>query len=151
MPSDIEQAVEKYSDLLLRAAYIVLQSTQDAQDAVQEAFLKRMTHAPRFRDAEHEKAWLLRVTINTAKNIRRTNSRNADAPFPDIPITEKHDDLLDAVFRLPTPYRTVIFLYYYEGYSIREIARILSLPQGTVGTRLARARAQLKTMIGEEL
>lgn len=151
MYSNLEQAVEKYSDLLLRAAYIVLHNTQDAEDAVQETFIKYMTKAPCFRDDEHEKAWLLRVTINTAKNTRRTYSRNADALLPDIPITEKHDDLLDAVFHLPMPYRTVIFLYYYEGYSIREIARILSVPQGTVGTRLARARAQLKTMIGEEL
>ena len=151
MQSEIEQAVEKYSNLLLRAAYVVLHNTQDAQDAVQETFLKRMTRAPRFRDDAHEKAWLLRVTINTAKNIRRANARDSDASVPDIPVTEKQNDVLDAVFRLPTAYRTAVFLYYYEGYSIREIAGILAVPQATVGTRLSRARDKLKEMLGEEI
>ena len=115
-------------------------------------FLRVLTHAPRFRDGEHEKAWLLRATLNRASDIRRR--RRDDAPLdaaanaavegPD------YGPLLSAVRSLPEAYSVVIHLYYYEGYSIKEIAGLLALPAPTVGTRLARGRERLREMLKEE-
>jgi RNA polymerase sigma-70 factor (ECF subfamily) len=147
----IETAVERNAQHMLRAAYAILHSTSDAQDAVQEAFLKLLEKEPAFRDASHEKAWLLRVTINIAKNEAKRSRRFADEPPPEPALPpEEVSDVFRAVLVLPEPYRIVIHLYYYEGYSIREIARILHLPVPTVGTRLRRGRERLKTILEQE-
>ncbi|MBE6764604.1 MAG: sigma-70 family RNA polymerase sigma factor [Ruminococcaceae bacterium] len=147
----IERVVSDYSKSLLRVAYTILRSTADAEDAVQETFLKLMTKCPRFENPEHEKAWLLRVTINISKNMLKRSSRK------DIVIEEhkalsrdESTDTLEAVLALPEKYSTVIHLFYYEGYQIKEIADILKLPSATVGTRLARARAILRSTLKGE-
>ena len=148
----IETAVERNAQHMLRAAYAVLHSTSDAQDAVQEAFLKLLQKQPTFQDSEHEKAWLLRVTINIAKNEARRRHRFADGDFPEaVPENpQESSDVLRAMQSLPESYRIVIHLYYYEGYSIKEIARLLKLPAATVGTRLRRGREKLKTILEQE-
>ena len=146
----IERIVGTYSRMLLRIAYTVLNSTADAEDAVQEVFVKLITKNPEYNDEEHEKAWLIRVTINTAINMCKRLERESE------PVDENtgkpdeefgNSELLEAVFAMPPKYSTVIHLYYYEGYSIKEIAAILRLPSATVGTRLARARELLKKSI----
>ena len=149
---DLRRLVETYSPMLLRAALTRASTPADAEDAVQDVFLRVLTHAPRFRDGEHEKAWLLRATLNRASDIRRR--RRDDAPLdaaanaavegPD------YGPLLSAVRSLPEAYSVVIHLYYYEGYSIKEIAGLLALPAPTVGTRLARGRERLREMLKEE-
>lgn len=147
----IGHVVEAYSGSMLRAAYTVLHSAADAEDAAQEAFLRLMTVRPEFRDSEHEKAWLLRVTINIARNMRKAAARCSDELTDSIPCPPGEDnELLELVLSLPEKYSTVIHLYYYEGYSIAEIARILNLPPATVGTRLARGRTRLKSMLKGE-
>ena len=147
---DIDQIVERNAQHMLRAAYAVLHSTSDAQDAVQDAFLILLQKQPTFHDASHEKAWLLRVTINIAKNEAKRKRRFADELPQETAVPETGEDVLSFVLQLSAPYRIVIHLYYYEGYSIQEIARLLHLPAATVGTRLARARKQLKTMLEQE-
>jgi RNA polymerase sigma-70 factor (ECF subfamily) len=148
----IERVVKTYSQLLLRIAYTRLGSTADAEDVVQDAFMKLLTKKPAFRDEEHEKAWLIRVTVNQANDflksaVRSTLPLDENAASPE----DESAQLLSAVLSLPEKYCTVIHLYYYEGYSIKEIARILKLPAATVGTRLARAREKLKLYLnGEE-
>lgn len=147
----IETAVERNAQHMLRAAYAVLHSTSDAQDAVQEAFLKLLQKQPTFQDSEHEKAWLLRVTINIAKNEAKRTRRFADEPPQTLSAPEETtSDVLRAVQTLPENYRIVIHLYYYEGYSIKEIARLLRLPAATVGTRLRRGREKLKLILEQE-
>ena len=147
----IETAVERNAQHMLRAAYAVLHSTSDAQDAVQEAFLKLLQKQPTFQDSEHEKAWLLRVTINIAKNESKRTRRFADEPPQTFSApAETTSDVLLAVQTLPESYRIVIHLYYYEGYSIKEIARLLRLPAATVGTRLRRGREKLKLILEQE-
>lgn len=143
------RAVKTYSGSMLRAAYSVLKSTEDAEDAVQDAFLKLIQKKPQFRSSEHEKAWLLRVTINISKNMLKSASRNNMPATEEIPCSDEKSELLAVVMSLPERYRTVIHLYYYEGYSIKETAAILKLPAATVGTRLARARNLLKGEISE--
>lgn len=149
----IAEVVSAHSRSMLRAAYSVLHTAADAEDAVQEAFVRLMTKAPRFRDSEHRKAWLLRVTINIARNMRRARARDCLSVEGDIPCGAERDaELLQLVLSLPERYSTVIHLYYYEGCSIKEIARILNTPSATVGTRLARGRSLLKDMLeGEDI
>lgn len=143
----IEKAVKTYGKSMLNAAYSLLGSVPDAEDAVQEAFLKYIQKAPKFKDADHEKAWLLRVTINISKNMLKSSSRKTLPIYEDIPTNQNNNEVLQCVMSLEEKYRTIIHLYYYEDYSIKEIASILSLPRATVGTRLSRGRNILKTML----
>ncbi len=144
----IEQIVKTHSNSMFRAAFAVLKNRDDAEDAVQEAFMKLMEKQPQFNDDEHARAWLLRVTINLSKNMlkaswRKNKSETEEASY----MENESDEVLFCVMKLEENYRTVIHLYYYEGYSIREIASILSLPSATVGTRLKRGRSKLKKML----
>ena len=147
----IEAVVRKYSPALLRAAFSVLRNTADAQDAAQEAFLRLLEKRPAFNDGQHEKAWLLRVTINIAKNMRSAAARTEPIEENTAFVYEEYSETLNAVLSLPVKYRTVIHLYYYEGYSIKEIAAILEVPAATVGTILSRGREKLRTMLKEEI
>lgn len=146
----IEVIVRKHSPSMFRAAYAILKNKDDAQDAVQEAFLKLINKAPDFKDENHEKAWLLRVTINISKNILKSSKRKAS--FFEEPYKEESADIeiLPFVLKLHEQYRTVIHLYYYEDYSINEIASILKIPSATVGTRLSRGKKILKNMLEED-
>ncbi len=144
----IEQLVKTHSDSMLKAAYAVLKNRDDAEDAVQEAFMKLMEKQPDFTDDEHAKAWLLRVTINLSKNMLKASWRKNKSVSEETSYTENEPDgVLFYVMKLEENYRTVIHLYYYEGYSIKEIASILKLPSATVGTRLKRGRVKLKKML----
>ena len=149
----ISRIVAAYSDMLLRLACTRLGSAADAEDAVQETFLRLLTARPAFRDAEHEKAWLIRTTLQRASDIRRKALRRA-VPLEEIqePVAPESpgEELRSTVRALPEKYGTVIHLYYYEGYTIKEIARLLGLPAATVGTRLARGRERLRQMLKED-
>lgn len=146
----IEEIIRKYSSSMLKTAFSLLKSTDDAEDAVQEAFLKLITKAPEFENDEHRKAWLLRVTVNISKNMLKSARRKNLSLTEEIPYSEKSDDVLPYVLSLDEKYRVVIHLYYYENYSIKEIAEILSLPAATVGTRLSRARKMLEKSLKED-
>ena len=148
----ISRIVETYSPMLLRLACTRLDDPADAEDIVQEVFLKLLTARPLFRDSEHEKAWLIRTTLHRASDLRRSAARRnipleeaAQAAAP-----QAGSELLTAVRALPEPYSAVIHLYYYEGYSIKEIAKLLGVPISTVGTRLARGRERLRRLLKED-
>ena len=149
----ISRVVEQYSSMLLRLACTRLDSTADAEDAVQETFLRLLTARPVFRDAGHEREWLIRTTLHRASDIRRAaEKRNfpleaaAEAAAPE----SGEGTLLTAVRALPEKYSAVIHLYYYEGYSIKEIGAMLGLPAATVGSRLARGRERLRQLLKED-
>lgn len=148
----IVRVAQTYSSMLLKAAYTILRSTADAEDAVQETFLKLITKRPEFSDREHEKAWLLRVVINTSRNMIKASAKK-DRPLDESAFytQDEASDILGAVLSLDPKYSTIVHLYYYEGYSIKEIADILKRPSATVGTRLARARMMLKSILEGEL
>ena len=149
----ISRIVRAYSGMLLRLACTRLASAADAEDAVQEVFLKLLTAPVVFRDAGHEKAWLIRTTLHRASDIRcQTEKRNV--PLEEAAQTaapEPGNDLLRAVQALPEKYSAVLHLHYYEGYSMKEIGKLLGLPAATVGTRLARGRERLRQMLKEEI
>lgn len=142
--------VDQYSRMLQKLALTRL-SPADAEDVVQEVFLKLMTVRPHFRDEGHEKAWLIRTTLNRASDIRRAAERQTLPLEEDIPAHgDELPQLLSAVQALPSKYSAVIHLFYYEGYSIKEISNMLRLPASTVGTRLSRGREQLKQLLKED-
>ena len=152
----IDRIVAQYSAMLLRLAYTRLGNTYDAEDAVQEAFLQLIRLQPAFRDPEYEKAWLIRTVLCRASDIRRLSEQKnlpleeALAAAPAAGPEQQDHELLDAVRMLPEKYSAVIHLYYYEGYSIKEIAKMLGAPTATVGARLARGRARLRQMLKED-
>lgn len=147
-----EAALHKYGDSLMYLAYSYTKNTDDAQDMVQEAFLKFMTKAPEFESEEHEKAWLIRVTINLCKNLLMSTYNKTYAELDEnIGVTDEYSTgLTETINSLPEKYRAVIHLFYYEGYSHKEIAKILDVTETTVATRLMRGRNLLKDMIGDD-
>lgn len=142
--------VDQYSRMLQKLALTRLPPA-DAEDVVQEVFLKLMTARPHFRDGGHEKAWLIRATLNRASDVRKAAERGNLPLEEDIPSREEElPQLLSAVQALPDKYSAVIHLFYYEGYSIKEISEMLRLPGSTVGTRLSRGRDKLKELLKED-
>ncbi len=157
VPSGTEETicrlVREYSDMLLHLACTRLDSVSDAEDAVQEVFLRLLSSPVVFRDAGHEKAWLIRTTLHRASDIRR-RAEKRNVPLEEAEqaaVPEAGSELLYAVRALPEKYGAVIHLHYYEGYSIQEIGKLLGLPAATVGTRLARGRDRLRQMLKEEI
>lgn len=146
----IRRIVGEYSSSLTRLAFAYLRNTQDAEDIAQEVFLTYLRSAPAFAGAEHEKAWLIRVTINRCKNQLKSGWFRNRRPLPEdlSYLMEEESALLRAVMDLDEKYRLPIHLHYYEGYAIREIARILGEKSATIGTRLARGRELIKDRIG---
>lgn len=150
-----EALVETYQNNLYAAAFSVCRSAEDAEDAVQDTFLKYHTMNKQFESEQHIKAWLLRVAINQAKNLAGSFWRRNSAPLEDYIETLSFQapgdrGLLEAVMALPEKYRVVIHLFYYEDYSVRDIAGILHLAENAVKTRLSRGRKLLKDTLQEE-
>lgn len=137
------------------AAYSLLKNREDAEDAVQDTFLRYYTCGKQFDSDQHLRAWLLRVAVNRARDLLKAASRRRSVPLePEAAEADCPDDesreLFRAVTELPEAYRIVIHLHYYEDYPVGEIARILRLPQATVKTRLFRGRELLKKALKEE-
>lgn len=143
----IEYAVEKYSRMLFRICYGILDNKADAEDALQETFLRYMTKAPRFKDSEHEKAWLIKVATNISKNMLRFNQRHAAENLDelrDIGIGDDDRELFDLIMQLPPKYKIVLDLYYIEGYKANEIADITNSSPAAVRKQLQHGRKMLK-------
>ena len=150
----VSSLVDKYSDMVYRTAYHALCDTHYAEDVTQEVFLKLCHTLPDFESEEHEKAWLLRVTINMCKNYNKRVYAHPSVELSEtIPINDEYrsdSTVLSAVKALPEKYRTAIYLYYFEGYQIKEIAEIMKSNQNTVSSLLMRARNKLGSMLGGE-
>ena len=148
----IEEKVKQYEDKLFRTALAVVGNNADAEDVVQEVFVKLFQKQPTFESSDHETAWLIRVTVNLCKNYLRSHWRKRAVPLLDThpaPEAEQHDTM-QAVLALPAKYRVVIHMYYYEGYSTKEIAEITEQKESTVRQRLTRARRKLKDFLEGE-
>lgn len=145
----LEETIEKYSNIVYRLAMARTGNSEEAQDVYQEVFLRLAKKMPEFQSEEHKKAWLIRVTINCSKTILNSSfikhrtelDENLSFETP-----ERHD-IYYAVLKLPIKYKTVVHLYYYENYSIKEISNILRTNENTIKSRLARARKQLEIAI----
>ncbi|MBR4102128.1 MAG: sigma-70 family RNA polymerase sigma factor [Oscillospiraceae bacterium] len=145
--------IDQYKDMVYRAALAAVGNFADAEDIMQDVFFKYFKTQPEFESKGHEKAWFLRVTINESKNLLRSSwrSRRMDAEMTKISgKTESREmsPVLEAVLSLPEKYRIVIYLYYYEGYQIREIARITSQSEAAVSQQMSRGRKKLEKLLG---
>lgn len=147
----IEAAVAKYTASLMRAAFSVTRDRSEAEDAVQETFIKLYRLRPSFTDSGHEKAWLLRVVINDAHNRARRMRRSfSPVPEPQTDWDDEHRTVMEAVGSLDEKYRTIVHLHFYEGYTVRETAEILGISPSTAGTRLERAKQKLRKLLDTE-
>ena len=146
-------AVQRYSDAVYRAAVHNCRCTADAEDVVQDVFEKLLHYEGCFESEEHLKAWLLRVAINRCRDLTRAAHQKDTELDENLPAPEQMEDgsVLDAVKALPENYRNAIYLHYYEGYTTAEIGWMLKVPTNTVLSWLRRARAQLQTMLKEEI
>lgn len=146
-----ERAIELYADTVLRLCTLYLKNHSDTEDIFQTVFLKYALHDRPFESAEHEKAWIIRVTVNACKDLLKSFFRSRTVPLEaaDCPAREEgHNDLLEAVLALPKPYREVIYLHYYEGYTAPEIAGLLKRNPNTVYTHLQKAKELLREALG---
>ena len=145
-----EHILDEHGSSILRLAYSYLHNMSDAEEVLQDTLLRFLKTAPTFENSTHEKAWLLRVAGNLSKNRIDYNKVRATDELSDTLKAEKREDLSfvwDAVRSLPVPFREVIHLFYYEGYSTAEISRMLDRKESTVRSDLRRGRLKLKEIL----
>ena len=145
------ETYNRHVDMVYRVCYSFMKNQTDAEDMVQETFLRLLSNQKKFADERHEKAWLIVTSSNlckdTLKKWWRTNENIDD--YPDLPQkTNGSSAVMEAILSLSDDYKTAVYMYYYEGYSTAEIAQFLGCPDATVRSRLARARKQLQAMLG---
>ncbi|WP_343207972.1 RNA polymerase sigma factor [Anaerolentibacter hominis] len=151
--SEAVHAVEKYSDLIRRICFLHLKNRNDTEDIAQSVFLKYILYQGTFESDEHEKAWFIRVTVNTCKDWLKSLLRHPAVPLDvlseeALAVSDDHHELLQTVLSLPSKYKDVIFLFYYEGYTAGEIANILGKKENTIYSLMSRGRALLKERLG---
>ena len=151
--------VEEYQTMLYRIAFSNMRNRADAEDAVQEAFFRYMKDEKPIANREHEKAWLIRTTIHICMDVLKSSWYQKTVSLEEsllagtkdvyLPYQMKDDQTLEAVLKLPVHYRNPIYLFYYEDYSIQEIAGVLNEKEGTIKTRLRRGREEVKKILTE--
>ena len=153
----IEHAYHEYADMLYRIALTYMHNREDAEDAVHDAFVAYIEKAPAFSDEAHERAWMIRVTINKCLDAKRRHKMRQYTPLEDVDVQsessvadELQSELSDALDRLPDKLRIVTILHYFEGFSVKEVATITSTTASAVKMRLSRAREMLKEALGGE-
>ena len=137
----------QYSTMLYRLAMIYLGNAYDAEEAVQEAFIRLLYKAPSFVDAEHEKRWLLRVQINICKDILKSGWRSRTVHLEEAGSYQMDSDslyIMERLVSLPQKYKSVIYLHYYEGYQLQEIADLLGIGLSAAKMRMKRGRELLR-------
>ena len=151
---EYERIVKKYIDTVYRIAISYTKNTVDADDIVQQTFVKLLVKKTHFQDDEHIKRWLIRVCVNECKTMFasfwRKNVGSLEEVQEEIAFSKpEYSELYDEIKRLPAKCSVVIYLFYFEGYASKEIAEILHIKEATVRTRLARARKLLRTQLKE--
>lgn len=150
---EASRAIERYSDTVRRLCMIHLKNYADTEDIFQTVFLKYVLSSVSFESEEHEKAWIIRVTINACKDLLKSFFRSRTVSLEQLldqpaPLAPEHREVLEAVLALPPKYKDVVYLHYYEGYTAPEIGRILGKNVNSVYTLLTRARQLLKETLG---
>lgn len=152
---EAERAIEQYAGMVRRLCMVHLKNEADTEDIVQTVFLKYVTALVSFESEEHEKAWLIRVTINACKDLLKSFFRSRAVSLEELleqpdEVSQENREVLSAVLSLPEKYRDVVYLHYYEGYTAPEIGHLLKKSPNTVYTLLTRARQLLKDALGGE-
>lgn len=150
--ADLEYTIKNYGNLIYRTCFFMLRNSHDAEDVMQETFYKYMLSEMEFNDEEHKKAWLLKVSQNQCRNILKYKKIHPYMSYEDVeevllgkqePVKEDIEEIIK-VSNLSYDYKSVVMLYYYEDYSVNEIADILNISPSAVKKRLQRARQKLK-------
>lgn len=150
--TDVRSILLNYGDALYRSAYLLLGNPHDVQDVLQEVILRFLEKAPSFASEEHKRAWLLRVTTNCCIDCLRFRKKHT---YTDLDLLKEclpapeHQTHLEELYALPIKWKSVLLLYYFEGYSVAEIAKILRLSENAVKKRLQRGRKALKIALSE--
>lgn len=155
MRQSVKELFEKYQNNLYAVAFNVCKNAEDAKDVVQDTFIQYHLLKKDFDNEQHIRAWLIRVAINKAKNMNRTFWRKNKVPLEEYIETlafetPESEELFETVMKLPEKYRIVIHLFYYEDYTVHEIADILKITESNVKVRLSRGRVMLKEKLQEE-
>lgn len=154
-----ETYFRKQYTLVYRVAFMQMKGHADAEDALQEVFVRLLKYQPQFENEEHEKAWFIRTTMNICKDILKSKWHSSTVSIDKIPDCEKkyfhlpyvkEDETLWAVLELPEKYKSCLYFFYYEDYSIKEIAQFLKIPENTVKTNLKRGREMLKAALEKD-
>lgn len=149
MKIKIDEIIELYANMILQIAYQNLFNKSDAEDVTQEVFIKIVNNLKEIKNKEHLKAWIIRVTINLCKDYnknfwnKKTIAIDEELKYFD----KENQDVFKKLLKLSPEYRNIIYLYYYQGYKINEIAEILSMNPNIVSSYLTRARKELKNIL----
>ncbi|MBR6172538.1 MAG: RNA polymerase sigma factor [Eubacterium sp.] len=149
---DLTEIYNRHSKMLYRICFAYMKNAADTEDAVQETFFRLIRKGPAFKSSEHEKAWLIRTAENICKNMLKHWWRKREDLEAHMELyTEDKDtvDILSAIFNLPDKYKTVVYLYYFEGYNNAEIAEILKKPSSTIRNHLREARLLLRDRLDD--
>lgn len=155
-PEKMTEIYDKYSNAVYRMAFAYCKNKADAEDIMQEVFIRRFSADIVFEDEAKEKSWLLKVTVNKCRDMFRSLRYKyslTSIPLEEADIiyeTQEESDVYHAVMSLPNKYRTVIHLFYYEEYTIKEISAITGDKETAIQTQLYRARKKLKDILGKE-
>ncbi len=147
--NDFDETYQKYIDTLYKIAFVFFANSADVEDVLQEVFISYIYKSPDFKTEDHKKAWLIRTTQNKAINLLKSSSRK-NISFDDLQIATKNEkqdlkiDVLKKILSLPQKYKTVVILYYYNDYSVEQIAKTLKISLSAVKMRLKRSREILK-------
>lgn len=148
----VEDVIKEYSNMVYRLAFAKTGNNFDADEVFQEVFYRYVKKKPVFNDKEHQKAWLIKVTINCSKKLLKSSWKTKIVPLENAVgfAMEEYRNLHDELSLLPSNYREVIHLFYYEDMSTEEIAKLLNRKTSTIRTQLTRARNMLKKYMKEE-
>jgi RNA polymerase sigma-70 factor (ECF subfamily) len=152
---DVERLMTAYGDGILRMCFVYLRDMSLAEDAMQETFWKAYRQYADFRQESSEKTWIMRIAINTCKDVRRASwFRKVDRSVTLDMVPEAHcdfdpedDTVILEIMKLPSKLKEVVLLKYYQGLSFQEIAQALQIPVGTVSTRMNTAKKKLRTKL----
>lgn len=150
---ELEKLFYRYNNMLFRICLVTLCNEADAQDAVQDTFCRYLEQKKKFVSEEHEKAWLIRVAINICRDVQRKKNRYQQveiSSLSDYYETKEEGHVLEELMNLSEKLKTVIYLYYIEGYQAKEIGEMLHLSENAVKKRLQRGRESLKQRLGKE-
>lgn len=150
---ELDRAMNQYGDLVRRLCMIHLKNYADTEDIFQTVFLKYVLSSIVFENEAHEKAWLIRVTVNACKDLLKSFFRSRTVSLDELllqpaQIPPDHRDVLEAVLSLPPKYRDIVYLHYYEEYTAPQISQILGKNVNTVYTLLTRSRQLLREKLG---
>ena len=156
--SQMEHFFREYYGVCYSAEFNLVKNHEDAEDVAQEVLIRLLIYRPELANKEHEKAWMIRTAINLAKDLLKSKWHKTTVAIEEVPTEERGyfqlphmetDDTLWVLLELPQKYKECLYLFYYEDYSIREIAGVLEKPENTIKTNLRRGRELLKERLKE--